>query len=323
MEFVELKKQLKAQKPHACYACMGDDDFLVDRAVSILCALAAEPKPFNCVDREFERGRDLTDELMQLPVTGEYRVVVARGKPDATAVFAYLQAPNPSSVLVLPSYIPHDSWNKSAAAVVPQGATTVDCNRLSVKYVAPFVRMYTDKARAAIGDAEIVLLYNRCGGYMTRINSEAQKLAMLRADGTVTSDDIINNVKPDTEFVVFELCDCILAGNAARALAVVDGMAKNNDLVAAFTLIYNRFRRIFAAAVDPDGLSGIGVKPTQVGRLKTESAKFSKARLKDMLDMLEAADYGYKTGATTVYDALVGFVAQAAYGDRKISGGAD
>ena len=36
-----------------------------------------------------------------------------------------------------------------------------------------------------------------------------------------------------------------------------------------------------------------------------------------MLDMLEAADYGYTTGATTVYDALVGFVAQAAYVDRK------
>ena len=317
MEFVELKKQLKAQKPNACYVCVGDDDFLVDRAVAVLCALASEPKPFNCVDREFERSRDLTDELMQLPVTGDYRIVVARGKTDAAAVSAYLQNPNPSSVLVLPSHIPHDSWSRSAAAVVPQGATLVDCNRLSVKYVAPFVRVFTDKTHAVISDADIVLLYNRCGGYMTRINSEAQKLAMLRADGAVSSADIIDNVKPDTEFVVFELCDCILAGNTARALAVVDGMAKNNDLVAAFTLIYNRFRRIFAAAVDPDGLIGIGVKPTQAGRLKAESAKFSKARLKKMLDMLEAADYGYKTGATTVYDALVGFVAQAAYVDRK------
>ena len=59
MEFVELKKQLKAQKPNACYVCVGDDDFLVDRAVAVLCALASEPKPFNCVDREFERSRDV------------------------------------------------------------------------------------------------------------------------------------------------------------------------------------------------------------------------------------------------------------------------
>lgn len=311
MEFVELKKHLKTQKPHACYVCGGDDDFLVDRAVSLLCALAAEPKPFNCVDREFERARDLTDELMQLPVTGEYRVVVARGKTDAAAISEYLKAPNPSSVLVLPAFVAHDSWNKTASVTVPTGAVNVDCNRLSVNNVVGFVRVFTAKTNASISDANIKLLYDRCGGYMTRINSESQKLAMLRAGGEISADDINANVKADTEFVVFELCECILAGKAARALEVVDGMAKNNDLVAAFTLLYNRFRRLFAAAVEPEALAGIGVKPFQAGKLKAESAKFSRARLKSILDMLESADYGYKTGATTIYDALVSFVAQA------------
>ena len=90
MEFVELKKHLKTQKPYACYVCYGDDDFLIERAVSLLCALASEPKPFNCTDREFDGGRALTDELMQLPIMGDYRVVVARGKTDAAAVSGYL-----------------------------------------------------------------------------------------------------------------------------------------------------------------------------------------------------------------------------------------
>lgn len=318
MEFVELKKQLKTQKPFPCYACYGDDGFLIERAVSLLCALAAEPKPFNLTDREFECPRDLTDELMLLPVMGEYRVVVARGKTDASAIAEYLKHPNPASVLVLPMPVAHDSWNRAATADIPSGATPVDCNRLNVKYVAPFVRAFTDKTGATVSDECVRLLYNRCGGYMTRINTEAQKLAMLRAGGEITADDVNANVNADTEFVVFELCECILSGNAARALAVVDGMAKNNDLVAAFTLIYNRFRRIFAAAVDPDDLSGIGVKPTQVSKLKAESQRFSRARLKNILDMLEAADYGYKTGAVTIYDALVAFVAQASYiGGRK------
>lgn len=316
MEFVELKKHLKTQKPYACYVCYGDDDFLIERAVSLLCALASEPKPFNCTDREFDGGRALTDELMQLPIMGDYRVVVARGKTDAAAVSGYLASPNPSAVLVLPMYIPHDSWGRSSAPNFPNGATPVDCNRLGLQYVAPCVRVFTDKTGATVSDHAIRLLYSRCGGYMTRINSESQKLAMLRAGGEITADDINTNVKADTEFVVFELCDSILAGNAARALAVVDGMAKNNDLVAAFTLIYNRFRKLFAAAVDPDGLAGLGVKPSQVGKLKAESSRLSRARIKNILDMLESADHGYKTGATTVYDALVGFVAQAAYRAR-------
>ena len=76
----------------------------------------------------------------------------------------------------------------------------------------------------------------------------------------------------------------------------------------------NRFKKIFAAAVDPDGLAGLGVKPYQANKLKGESGKFSKTRLKSMLDMLAKADYDYKTGAMSQYDALTAFVARAAGG---------
>lgn len=316
MEFVELKKHLKTQKPDACYACYGDDDFVIERAVMLLTALASEPKPFNCVDREFATARDLIDELMQLPVMSDHRVVVARGKTDNGAVSEYLKRPNPTTVLVLTYYTPHDSWNRGSAVAVPDGATKVDCNRIPLKHVIPVVKAIAARTQTEIKDDAIEQLYDRCGGYMTRINSEAQKLGVLRAGGEVSIGDIAENVKPDAEFVVFELCESILAGNAARALAVADGMAKNNDQVAAFTLIYNRFRKLFAAAVDPDGLAALGVKPYQASKLKAESARFSKARLKNILDMLEKADLGYKTGAMNVTDALTCFVAQAAH-DRK------
>lgn len=317
VEFIELKKQLKSQKPAPCYVCYGDDDFVLDRALSVLIGLASEPKPFNCVDREFPSARELTDELMQLPLLGEYRVVVARGKTDMAAVETYLKKPNPAAVLVLPIYTPHDSWNKASAPNIPSGAVGVDCNRLSLRNVNPFVAALCARTKSTMDEKAVALLYNRCGGYMTRINSETQKLAMLRAGDKITESDVSEHVKADTEFVVFELCDSILAGDSARALTIVDGMAKNNDLVAAFTLIYNRFRKIFAAAVDPDGIGGLGVKPFQVGKLKAEGTKYGKLRLKKVLDMLEQADYGYKTGATTVYDALTGFVVQAAYTNNQ------
>lgn len=324
MEFVELKKHLKAQKPHACYFCYGDDDFLIERSVALIGALAGELKPFNLTDKVFDSATALVDELMMLPVMSDYRVVVARGKVDQAAVAEYLKNPNPASVLVLTEYTPHDSWSKASAPAVPSGAEGVDCNRLPLKHVYPFVRAVVGGAECEINDKAAELLYRRCGGYMTRINAEAQKLSMLRARGTVTESDVTEQVEPDTEFVVFELCDCILAGNTARALTVVDGMAKNNDLVAAFTLLYNRFRKIFAAAVDPDGLTYLGVKPGMIGRLKSESAKLSKSRLKNILDMLVKADYAYKTGAMTVYDALTGFVTRASYvcdgGMRRFGG---
>lgn len=316
MEFVALKKHIKTDRPRPCYALYGDDDFVISRAISIIGTLASEPKPFNIVDREFSSARELENELLQLPLMGDYRVITARGKVDNAAVEKYLEKPNPSTVLVLPYYVPHDSWSHSPSVAYPKGAEPVDCNRLDVKYIYRFVRSVTDKTNAAISDESIRLLAARCGGYMSRIDSEAQKLSFLRANGEITADDITNGVEADTEFVVFELSDCILAGNPSRALAIVDGMAKNNDLVAAFTMLYNRFKRIFGAAVDPDGLAALGVKPYQATKLIAESGRFSKARLKEILDLLAKADYSYKTGAMSQYDALTAFVAYAAGGER-------
>lgn len=314
MEFVELKKHLKAGKPFKAYYCYGDDEYVISRAVSLISGLVSVMPEFNCVDREFTKADELIEQLMQLPVMSEYRVVVARGKLDTATVEKYLASPNPSTVLVMTAYIPHDSWNKAASPDVPNGAEGVNCNRLSVRYVEPFVRSLNEKTGASMGEQAMAELYARCGGYMTRINSEAQKLSYLRAGGEISVADVRENVTADVEFVVFELGDRILAGDPKRALEIVDGMAKNNDLAAAFTLLYNRFKRIFAASVDPDGLSDLGVKPYMATRLKSEGAKFPKAKLKRFVDMLADADRAYKSGAMSQYDALSRFVAVAANG---------
>lgn len=312
MEFAELKKHLKTQPPKPCYFCYGDDEYVISRAVALIKALAEEPSAFNVADKEFGSANELTEELFQLPLTGERRVVVARGKIDLSAVENYLKAPNPSSVLVLVNYIPHDSWNRTAAPAVPDGATPVNCNRQSEALLVRYVASVFAKTGATADERTIRLLCSRCDGYMTRINSEAKKLSLLCAGGTVTAETVNREVKADTEFVVYELTDSIVDHDAARALAIVDGMAKNNDLGAAFTLLYNRFKKMFSAAVDPNGLAAQGVKPYMLKKLKEEAARFSKVKLKRDLDRLAAADYGYKTGATTQYEALCSFVVQAA-----------
>lgn len=314
MEFADLKKHLKTQKPFPCYCCYGDDEYVLSRAVALIKELAAEPAAFNVADKEFASFRELKDELMQLPLTGEYRIVVARGKTDISALSDYLKAPNPSTVLVTASFIPHDSWNRTATPDMPVGATAVDCNRLPLTLVSGFVNKTLAETGAVIEPDALKALYDRCGGYMTRINSEVKKLGLLCADKTVTLQTVNSEVEADTEFVVFELTDCIVKHDTAKALSIVDGMAKNNDLVAAFTLLYNRFKRMFAAAVDPDGLSALGVKPYMASRLKSEANAFSKVRLKLLLEALADADHSYKTGAVSQYDALYSFVAQASYG---------
>lgn len=55
MEFAELKKHIKTGRPKACYACFGDDEFLLSRAVAIISGLVTGLAEFNIVDREFQK----------------------------------------------------------------------------------------------------------------------------------------------------------------------------------------------------------------------------------------------------------------------------
>ncbi len=196
--------------------------------------------------------------------------------------------------------VPHDTWSRTSPVKLPAGAEGVNCNRLPIKLVVPFVRATGEKTGASFDDKAISALYSRCGGYMTRINSEAQKLAAMRSGGTVTEADVAAEVTADTEFVVFELGDSIIAGNSRRALEIVDGMAKNNDLT----------------AVSPEELPSLGIKPFMATKLIAESKRLPKRKLKNILDMLCDADLGYKTGATSQYDALSAFVVRASDGGR-------
>ena len=313
MNFSELKKSLE-KPPMPCYYLFGDDEYVIGRAVALISGVAGGIKELNVVDREFAKPAQLIEELMQLPALGDYRVVIARGKTDVSAISDYLSKPNLSSVLVLVSYTPHDSWNHTSTPSVPQGATPVDCNRVDIKYVYGFVRRIAAEYNAKFPDGAVERLYSRCGGYMTRINSEAKKLSVYRMNSTVTDDDIDEAVEPDVEYVVYEIGDCVISGDTARALEIVGAMAKTNDLTAAFTLLYNRFKRLLAAAIDPTGLEALGLKPYMANKLKAESAKLSKRRLKSIVDMLADADMSYKSGVMNQYDALVSFVARATYG---------
>ncbi|MCH5351565.1 MAG: DNA polymerase III subunit delta [Clostridiales bacterium] len=313
MEFSELQKSL-SDPPKPCYLLYGDDEFVLARAVALISGVAGGIKEFNVVDKEFKSATALVEELMQLPVMGSYRVVIARGKLDASSVADYLDKPNPTSVLVFVSYTPHDSWNHTSTPSAPNGVTLVSCNRVDIKYIYSFVRRIAKEYGTTFPDKAVARLYNRCGGYMTRINSEAQKLSVYRAGGTVSEEDVDEAVEPDIEYVVYDLGDCIISGNTARALEIVGEMAKANDLTAAFTLLYNRFKRLFAAALDPDGLNDFGLKPYMINKLKAESAKLSKRRLKSIIDMLADADMSYKSGVISQLDALTSFVSRATYG---------
>ena len=59
---------------------------------------------------------------------------------------------------------------------------------------------------------------------------------------------------------------------------------------------------MFAVAVDADGGAALGIKPYMAKKLREESSKFTKQKLKAIVDKLAEVDYMYKTGVISQYD---------------------
>lgn len=68
MEFAELKKHIKARSPKACYACYGDDDFLLSRAVALISGLVTGLTEFNIVEKEFQKAGELEVSSCSFPL---------------------------------------------------------------------------------------------------------------------------------------------------------------------------------------------------------------------------------------------------------------
>ncbi|MCL2556776.1 MAG: DNA polymerase III subunit delta [Firmicutes bacterium] len=303
MKFSELKEHLKSGKFFPVYILAGEDDGVVKLAKEQFIKLVDIPD-FNV---SYVSEGELFTSAEVLPLGSNLRLVFGATK-QLNELDKYLANPNPSTVIIL--------IGDAGKLKVSKGVEIVDCNRLDVGLLTKFIGLEAKKAGVSIDVDAAYLLIEYCTRFLTRIKSELDKLIGFCGNGkTIGVDAVKTIVAPDLEYKVFELADTIIKGNKERTMRMLDDMLNEGAGAAQkiFGLLYGHFRRLLFVSFGGDDAAlaeKLGVKDYAVTVAKKQADKFSKSKLKRIVDKLHSVDYGIKSGKIKDRIALESFVMQ-------------
>ncbi len=216
------------------YLVAGDEPFVVAEALESIRARARqdgfEQRDLVVVDRGF-RWDELEGDAATLSLFATKRILEIRlaslrpGDDGRRTIRALVDRPSPDRLLLLvtpklDSAATRSAWVKSidADGVIVQ-AWPIDRPNLP-----RWILQRAGRAGLRFTSAAAELLADRIEGNLLAADQEIQKLALLHGEGSIDEEAVLDAVASNTRFDVFRLVDAILARNARRSLAVLDGL---------------------------------------------------------------------------------------------------
>jgi len=305
MKYTELKSKLK-EKIENCYLIFGEDRFLCfDALKKIEEAASITIKDMNSdvISGEKATAKDIVASANLYPFGDQYRLVIVKNynptknKEESNLLSDYLKAPLHSTVLV---FFNPDGCDFLKA--VPN-ITPIDCNKIDIKFIAAYAKNFLAKQEIEGSDEAIEKLIMFCGGDMSRVNSELEKLSSYVGETKKLTTKIVEEfVVQDKEFQVFQLAEFLAKGDAKNAIDLVDSFSYKAG--AAFSImapLYNNYRRALFVALNKDMTSAqlasqLGVKEFAIRAMQNQIRVFSPKKLKKIVSMITEFDRKIKIG---------------------------
>jgi DNA polymerase-3 subunit delta len=224
-----LLRSLKKGAPDPVYLLHGDEDVLKDEAVRALLDAAVDPaaRDFN-FDSRF--AADLDAEAFHAlvntpPMLAERRAVVLRGVDQLgkrksklrDELVRYLEAPNPTTVLVLVT-----GAGEQPDADLARRATPVALAALEPERLPRWVSHHAGKLALTLAPDAVDLLISAVGNDLSALARELEKLAALAGDRPATAADVTALVGVRRGETVYDLVEAALERRAARAAQLVE-----------------------------------------------------------------------------------------------------
>ncbi len=313
MRVEELKKSLNDLTPLCLIS--GEDAFFRELAIKTIkkAYLTAAPElNYSVLDgSQVKNDPDgLVGALLQYPFMSEKRVVVVREYYPTAAelknksLAAYFAAPSETGLLAIVNQNPCENLKK-----LPY-MTFIDCSKADIEVAVRYVQVTLKRENLIITAKTARLLCEYCGGDMTRISGETQKLASYcYGNAEVTEEDVTTMVVRDTDYRIYEMTEKIANGKKAEAYEIMNDMLeKSTEPQLLFTSVYYHFRRLFFCAVSaltPAALSQkLGIKEFAVKKSIEQSKKFSPKKLKNVVCKFAEYDAAFKSGEISIDAAL-------------------
>ena len=269
------------------YLLAGDEPLLVGEAADAI-RTQARVAGFTGRDVMFiERGFDwgtLRAEQNSLSLFAERRVLelrLAQPKPGvegSKALVAVLSEPSPDLLILL--ITDKIAWADRSSAWVKafeaHGAC-VDADQLLPEQLPAWITMRMRRSGLEPGPDAAELLAERCEGNLVAAHQEIEQLRLLVGAGPVSLEQVAAAVANSARYHVFQLGECLLAGDAARALRILDGLAgEGEEPTLVLWCIAEELRSILQSA---PGVAGAARRTQRGGRRRQELLRSAASRV--------------------------------------------
>ncbi len=321
MERKEFSQLMKSGKVQGAYLFEGVEENI---KAATLQALRKELLP--------EGMEELNETLMEAPETSaiiaacetlpflaDKRLVIVRehpalvGRADADEkLIAYIPEVPESAVLVFLCRGKADARKKLYTAIKKRGGIVSFAQLTDQELNGWIVKTFAGLGKSVTNQTASLLAFT-VGSDTALLRREIDKLAALAGDrDTVTEDDVHAVATRSVECTVFEMVDAVVAGQTAKAFALLrDMLTTGSDRLGILAMLLRQFRlmqHIKIMQYEKLGAAEIkqrlGIAPFAAERCMRQAAGYTGGQVKKAVNICLTTEYKVKSGQLNQEGAL-------------------
>ena len=292
----------------AAYLVAGDEPLLVSEAAAQIRARARrdgfEQRDYFVAERGFD-WQALTEGADNLSLFATRRIIELNlptprpGAMGGRVLQDLVQRPDPDRLMLIVTRKLDSSASRSAwVRAIDDGGAVIRVWPVERPQLPAWIRRRAQSRGLALSSATAEWMADRVEGNLLAADQEVRKLVLLLGEGSADDAAVRDAVASNPRFDVFRLTDALLAGQAKRALRILDGLRAEG---AAPTLVLWAISRDlgllsklkFAArngAVAAPVLKRHGVWPRRQPLVKSALERIETGRLTELIVQAAEAD---------------------------------
>jgi DNA polymerase-3 subunit delta len=218
----------------SAWLVVGDEPLLTGEAADAVRARARAEgyagRDFFVTDRSFDWS-EISAASRTLSLFAERRILEIRmptprpGKEGGAVLAALAANPGPDNLLLVVTTRPEkDTWSSAWFKAFDKHGVVVQTLPVEIGRLPQWVSARAARLGLRFEPGAAELLAERVEGNLLAAHQEIEKLALLRADGRADFEAVESAVANSARYDVFQLGEAALAGDAARALRILDGL---------------------------------------------------------------------------------------------------
>lgn len=220
----------------------------------------------------------------------------------SNALAAYLQQPQPSTILVFCYKYKTLDKRSSVYKSLQKNHVFLETKKLYDNQLPDWITNFVQEKKFKIGPKASFLLAEFLGNDLAKITNEVEKLFINLKEGDEISPEMVqDNIGMSKEFNVFELQDALAKKDILKANRIVNYFAANekeHPAVMTLSSLYGYFSKILLYHFSPDKskfavAQALGVNPFFVDGYVKAAQNYNTAKLKAIFSYLK--EYDLKT----------------------------